>query len=153
MAATPQSGKIIQDRFATRRTALHEQYSIRGNPGFGLSHCYQRALTGLPGVSRARLKATQNKDVSTMKPVSLSEASLPSQIWNSAPQPGSIPVISPQSLVPTGARAVLIAPHPGDEVVTCGGLLQLLSNLGHPCLLYTSPSPRDGLLSRMPSSA
>ena len=23
----------------------------------------------------------------------------------------------------------------------------------HPCLLYTSPSPRDGLLSRMPSSA
>ena len=25
--------------------------------------------------------------------------------------------------------------------------------LGHRCLLYTSPSPRDGLLSRMPSSA
>ena len=25
--------------------------------------------------------------------------------------------------------------------------------LGHTCLLYTSPSPRDGLLSRMPSSA
>ena len=25
--------------------------------------------------------------------------------------------------------------------------------LAHPCLLYTSPSPRDGLLSRMPSSA
>ena len=35
-----------------------------------------------------------------------------------------------------------------------------LGELGHPegptvnfCLLYTSPSPRDGLLSRMPSSA
>ena len=25
--------------------------------------------------------------------------------------------------------------------------------LPNPCLLYTSPSPRDGLLSRMPSSA
>ena len=25
--------------------------------------------------------------------------------------------------------------------------------VGNPCLLYTSPSPRDGLLSRMPSSA
>ena len=25
--------------------------------------------------------------------------------------------------------------------------------LYEPCLLYTSPSPRDGLLSRMPSSA
>ena len=28
----------------------------------------------------------------------------------------------------------------------------LLADL-HACLLYTSPSPRDGLLSRMPSSA
>ena len=32
-----------------------------------------------------------------------------------------------------------------------------LTNVGAPsnntCLLYTSPSPRDGLLSRMPSSA
>ena len=27
------------------------------------------------------------------------------------------------------------------------------SDLFHTCLLYTSPSPRDGLLSRMPSSA
>ena len=27
------------------------------------------------------------------------------------------------------------------------------SNQAAPCLLYTSPSPRDGLLSRMPSSA
>ena len=31
-------------------------------------------------------------------------------------------------------------------------LEQLLCNL-ESCLLYTSPSPRDGLLSRMPSSA
>ena len=27
------------------------------------------------------------------------------------------------------------------------------NGVGEPCLLYTSPSPRDGLLSRMPSSA
>ena len=33
----------------------------------------------------------------------------------------------------------------GDRVVERG--------LAVPCLLYTSPSPRDGLLSRMPSSA
>ena len=34
-------------------------------------------------------------------------------------------------------------------------LLRLISGLESPdsCLLYTSPSPRDGLLSRMPSSA
>ena len=30
---------------------------------------------------------------------------------------------------------------------------QLVIHLGMTCLLYTSPSPRDGLLSRMPSSA
>ena len=29
----------------------------------------------------------------------------------------------------------------------------VLSHLSRACLLYTSPSPRDGLLSRMPSSA
>ena len=29
----------------------------------------------------------------------------------------------------------------------------LIFNPYNPCLLYTSPSPRDGLLSRMPSSA
>ena len=33
-------------------------------------------------------------------------------------------------------------PGPGEVVVKV-----------HSCLLYTSPSPRDGLLSRMPSSA
>ena len=31
--------------------------------------------------------------------------------------------------------------------------IRLYSNEDTPCLLYTSPSPRDGLLSRMPSSA
>ena len=34
----------------------------------------------------------------------------------------------------------------GDEVSAVG-------RDPNPCLLYTSPSPRDGLLSRMPSSA
>ena len=31
--------------------------------------------------------------------------------------------------------------------------LRILNDQGINCLLYTSPSPRDGLLSRMPSSA
>ena len=37
---------------------------------------------------------------------------------------------------------------PGDR-----GVIMLLRKMGYNCLLYTSPSPRDGLLSRMPSSA
>ncbi|KPN90836.1 PIG-L deacetylase family protein [Pseudomonas nunensis] len=72
-----------------------------------------------------------------MKPVYLNESTLPSQIWNNAPQLDNIPVINTQTLVPEGARAVLIAPHPGDEVVMCGGLLQLLSTLGHPLQLIS----------------
>ena len=39
----------------------------------------------------------------------------------------------------------------GDELVS--ERLQTASNKFFSCLLYTSPSPRDGLLSRMPSSA
>ena len=34
-----------------------------------------------------------------------------------------------------------------------GYLVILVDAEGYTCLLYTSPSPRDGLLSRMPSSA
>ena len=52
----------------------------------------------------------------------------------------------------------------GDEFTTNHGstynayLIQeeknvLIDSVWIPCLLYTSPSPRDGLLSRMPSSA
>ena len=34
-----------------------------------------------------------------------------------------------------------------------GDISKLFATKGKSCLLYTSPSPRDGLLSRMPSSA
>ena len=42
-----------------------------------------------------------------------------------------------------------------DEVIAelQRNLIQGNLNLPEGCLLYTSPSPRDGLLSRMPSSA
>ena len=36
---------------------------------------------------------------------------------------------------------------------TCQGITKVLRQGIKTCLLYTSPSPRDGLLSRMPSSA
>ena len=48
-------------------------------------------------------------------------------------------------------------PGVASRVVTADGSHAFVK-IGHPaineaCLLYTSPSPRDGLLSRMPSSA
>ena len=41
----------------------------------------------------------------------------------------------------------------GEEVEVDDGVRAALGKQRLPCLLYTSPSPRDGLLSRMPSSA
>ena len=39
------------------------------------------------------------------------------------------------------------------EITLTTGLGRSDCGIGMTCLLYTSPSPRDGLLSRMPSSA
>ena len=41
----------------------------------------------------------------------------------------------------------------GSALTGTYGQLTLNANGSYTCLLYTSPSPRDGLLSRMPSSA
>ena len=49
-----------------------------------------------------------------------------------------------------------VFPTRSHTVAAQGGISAALGNMGDDdwrCLLYTSPSPRDGLLSRMPSSA
>ena len=58
-----------------------------------------------------------------------------------------------QVQVPVGARDLAMG---GSDIAYTKGLSAMYWNpagLAHICLLYTSPSPRDGLLSRMPSSA
>ena len=49
---------------------------------------------------------------------------------------------------PTEPLMVVAADHPARGALAAGGRADAMA-----CLLYTSPSPRDGLLSRMPSSA
>ena len=74
-------------------------------------------------------------------------------------------------LQPTHAVRVCTGEDREEGVIRSGDLALLLPGFGHTlkrhhpntpfgftalfmdCLLYTSPSPRDGLLSRMPSSA
>ena len=52
-------------------------------------------------------------------------------------------------------RAVNIEPNMCWECYSCVKACDqnAIDARGYACLLYTSPSPRDGLLSRMPSSA
>ena len=61
------------------------------------------------------------------------------------PQPRALPT----------AAAAAYAAHAEDtvQVVTSDQLNTIDLAMPGSCLLYTSPSPRDGLLSRMPSSA
>ena len=69
-------------------------------------------------------------------------------------------IVTATSLDGTSAEATFtIAVNDVDEFDvsaisdTNGGSNTLAENASSGCLLYTSPSPRDGLLSRMPSSA
>ena len=50
-----------------------------------------------------------------------------------------------------GGQLTAMAPISGD--VFYEGPINPINPIPGACLLYTSPSPRDGLLSRMPSSA
>jgi len=49
--------------------------------------------------------------------------------WSTSQELALVPVISAEMLVPVNARAVVIAPHPDDEVLGCGGLMVQLAQL------------------------
>ncbi|MDQ0122214.1 LmbE family N-acetylglucosaminyl deacetylase [Pseudomonas lini] len=51
----------------------------------------------------------------------------PLHLWQTSSHLAQLPVIDILALVPEGSRAVIIAPHPDDEVLGCGGFLQLLA--------------------------
>ena len=72
-----------------------------------------------------------------MKSIPVIENHWPNQIWNGTRQLVDVPPIHLASLVPAGARAVVVAPHPGDEVIASGGLLQVLAHHGHPLQLIS----------------
>lgn len=59
------------------------------------------------------------------------------EAWAASRHLADVAEIEVQQLVPPGSRAVIVAPHPDDEVLGCGGLLQLLSRAGNPLLLIS----------------
>ena len=64
-------------------------------------------------------------------------AGTPLQAWQSCPLLAQLPRIEVDRLVPPGTRAVIVAPHPDDEILGSGGLLQHLLALGRPLLLVS----------------
>lgn len=54
----------------------------------------------------------------------------PDACWQAWGGLWELPPVSAAALVPPGRRAVVVAPHPDDEVLACGGLLQLLAAQG-----------------------
>lgn len=59
------------------------------------------------------------------------------QQWQGSRRLVELPAIDILDLVPLGSRAVIIAPHPDDEVLGCGGIMQLLAAAGRPLQLIS----------------
>lgn len=72
------------------------------------------------------------------------------QAWNGSKKLAQLSSISADELVPVNSRAVIIAPHPDDEVLGCGGLMHQLAQLGRPLKLI---SVTDGSASHPGSAA
>ena len=52
------------------------------------------------------------------------------EAWQACDRLAAVPFITAAELVPPGARAIIVAPHPDDETLACGGLIQALHAAG-----------------------
>lgn len=59
----------------------------------------------------------------------------PEEQWQAWPGLHCLPECELEALVPHNLRAVLVAPHPDDEVLACGGLLAMLAARGSSALI------------------
>ncbi|OWY28828.1 PIG-L deacetylase family protein [Herbaspirillum robiniae] len=58
------------------------------------------------------------------------ETGTPEHAWQACTQLDALPEVELCELVPSRSRAVILAPHPDDETLGCGGLISLLAALG-----------------------
>lgn len=59
------------------------------------------------------------------------------QAWKASRRLAAVATIDAAELVPPGSRAVIVSPHPDDEILACGGLLQMLAREGRQILLVS----------------
>ena len=74
----------------------------------------------------------------------------PEATWRSARFEEGLPNTTAEGLVPPGCRAVVVAPHPDDEVLGCGGLVASLAQAGRAPLIV---SVTDGNAGARPGGA
>ena len=67
-------------------------------------------------------------------PGRLTSEGTPEAVWLAAGWPSGLPAVSLGDLCPRG-RAVVLAPHPDDEVLGCGGALAALAAAGRPIVV------------------
>jgi LmbE family N-acetylglucosaminyl deacetylase len=56
--------------------------------------------------------------------------------WRNCQILQQLPEFDISRVIPNQARVCLVAPHPDDEILGCGGLMQRLDALGYPVLLF-----------------
>ncbi|HJF27886.1 MAG TPA: PIG-L family deacetylase [Acinetobacter lwoffii] len=60
----------------------------------------------------------------------------PKEQWLSCPILQQLAAFDIQAIVPMRSRVCIIAPHPDDEILGCGGLIQRLDQAGYPVTIF-----------------
>ena len=56
--------------------------------------------------------------------------------WRNCEILQQMPEFDISSVIPADARVCIVAPHPDDEILGCGGLMQRLDKLGYKIVLF-----------------
>ena len=129
---------------------------MRGLGGCGTAGVVTKTVTG-QGVGTPVAVTLGNGDLTTLGQGAVSVSAVQTD-----PAGNASPAGTASFTLDTGVPAApLVALGTGVGLLPAGGATAaeatqgsgVVTVAGESCLLYTSPSPRDGLLSRMPSSA